>query len=388
MKNIKAIGVAFVLFLVTVAGLKIVARNTMPENSVDYGTWDSSSKYASTRGIDSMLNDSQSMLVLGSSELTHCHGSGFHGDSIYQNTDMKPIFIGAGGYQSLYHTILMGAVGDNIKNKKVVISVSPQWFKPTGVRKDAFGNSYSESHFIAFLKNKNVSKETKEYVISRIETLTADNPVMWDRVQNDVKWYMDGDSNGIDQIRKGIHSYLVNDKSEMKLFLTSFVKGKLRDDSHGKKKKDIDWNGLYKEAGKQGKHLVGNNKYGMYKRIYKRRLKSKVEGHRIKNLDYRLDSIEFKDLQCFLDVCKQEGIEVMMVMQPLNGRWSDFAGYPKEKREKLYEKVRKLAQKNNVQLTDLSGIEYGKYMFEDDSHLGLKGLVNFNEQIYKFYKQN
>ena len=30
MKNIKAIGVAFVLFLVTVAGLKIVARNTMP----------------------------------------------------------------------------------------------------------------------------------------------------------------------------------------------------------------------------------------------------------------------------------------------------------------------------------------------------------------------
>lgn len=199
---------------------------------------------------------------------------------------------------------------------------------------------------------------------------------------------MDGDSNGIDQIRKGIHSYLVNDKSEMKLFLTSFVKGKLRDDSHGKKKKDIDWNGLYKEAEKQGKHLVGNNKYGMYKRIYKRRLKSKVEGHRIKNLDYRLDSIEFKDLQCFLDVCKQEGIEVMMVMQPLNGRWSDFAGYPKEKREKLYEKVRKLAQKNNVQLTDLSGIEYGKYMFEDDSHLGLKGLVNFNEQIYKFYKQN
>ena len=98
--------------------------------------------------------------------------------------------------------------------------------------------------------------------------------------------------------------------------------------------------------------------------------------------------IKKPDLQCFLDVCKQEGIEVMMVMQPLNGRWSDFAGYRKEKREKLYEKVRKLAQKNNVQLTDLSGIEYGKYMFEDDSHLGLKGLVNFNEQIYKFYKQN
>ena len=31
---------------------------------------------------------------------------------------------------------------------------------------------------------------------------------------------------------------------------------------------------IYKEAGKQGKHLVGNNKYGMYKRIYKRRLKN------------------------------------------------------------------------------------------------------------------
>ena len=49
---------------------------------------------------------------------------------------------------------------------------------------------------------------------------------------------------------------------------------------------------------------------------------------------------------------------------------------------------RNFAKNNNVKLADLTSMEYDDYMFEDDSHLALKGLVYFNEQIYNFYKQD
>lgn len=48
----------------------------------------------------------------------------------------------------------------------------------------------------------------------------------------------------------------------------------------------------------------------------------------------------------------------------------------------------KIAKDKGAELADLSKMEYENYVFEDDSHLALKGLVNFNEQIYNFYKQN
>ena len=77
-----------------------------------------------------------------------------------------------------------------------------------------------------------------------------------------------------------------------------------------------------------------------------------------------------------------------MIMLPLNGRWSDYANYPTERREKIYGRVKAIAERNSIQLADLTHLEYKDYIFEDDSHLALKGLVSFNEQIYNFYKQS
>lgn len=87
-------------------------------------------------------------------------------------------------------------------------------------------------------------------------------------------------------------------------------------------------------------------------------------------------------------MCKEENIKAMIVMLPFNGRWSDYAEYPQKNRNKIYNAVRKIAKDKGAELADLSEMEYENYVFEDDSHLALKGLVNFNEQIYNFYKQN
>lgn len=52
--------------------------------------------------------------------------------------------------------------------------------------------------------------------------------------------------------------------------------------------------------------------------------------------------MEFDDLKCFIDICRQENIDVMMVMQPLNAKWADYTNFPKAKRDELYGAVRNL----------------------------------------------
>lgn len=388
MKSIKAMGIAFVMFLVTVTVVKIASAYGLPGYNIGYGTWISSTKFGCASGMKKLVSNDNVFTIFGSSELKHCQNSGFHADSIFKDTDIKPVLIGKGGCQSLNHAITLGAIGQELKNKKVVISVSPQWFKPNGVSKNAFGSFYSETNMIAFLQNKNISEKTKQYVIERVKSLTDENPTMWNCVQDDVKWYKDSKGNMMDEARKSIHSAIANYKAETKLYFASVVKGYFKETNYNGKDEISDWDMLYKKAEKSGSKESGHNPYGMYDKIYKSRYQKKVKKHMFKDLVYSTQSQEFDDLQCFLDICKEENIEVMMIMQPLNGKWADDLNFPTEKRQELYDKVKAIAGKNNVQLADLSGMEYDDYTFEDDSHLALKGLVCFNEQIYNFYKQN
>jgi D-alanine transfer protein len=98
------------------------------------------------------------------------------------------------------------------------------------------------------------------------------------------------------------------------------------------------------------------------------------------------DSQELKDMECFIEICRQNNIEPMLVIVPFNGYWYDFMGVDKEQREELYESVRSLAEKYDVTYADLSDNEYELYYFEDNSHPALKGLVDINEKIYEFCK--
>ena len=391
MKNIKAILIAFLMFAVTVTAVKFVATKEMPKYSVKYGTWIDPSKFSSNKGLKNLLKDKNSIAVFGSSELKHCQNSGFHGNTIFQNTDMKPVFIGKGGYQSLYHAIAVGSIGETLKGRKIVISVSPQWFKNTGVKEDAFGATYSESNFIEFLKNKDISDSTKDYVISRAIDLTKNNPAMCNRIKDDVRWYRDNSKNPWDIFRKSIHTRLVEDKADIKLFLNAWKAGMLGKSSDekadGTTNKKLKWKKYYKKAEKKGIKKTSKNQMGMLDNVYNKKYKKLVDQNIRWKPTYTENSVEGKDLACLLQICKEENLQVMVVLQPFNGLYNDYIRWPKKRRNAIYNKIRKIAKEYDVQLADMTDGEYEKYYFEDESHLALKGLVTFNEKIYDFYKQ-
>ncbi|MDD4370856.1 MAG: D-alanyl-lipoteichoic acid biosynthesis protein DltD [Anaerostipes sp.] len=393
MRNIKAFLIALVLSIISAVGILNYVSDTLPKYSIDYGTWMDESKYACVKGITEVLSEDQTIPIFGSSELRHGMNSKYHAKAVFRNTDMRPFLIGQAGYQSLTHTMTMGAVGNSIKEKKAVLIVSPQWFKIGGVKKTAFGASFSEDAFIEFLKNDNISADNKNEMIQRVRQLTKSNKEMNRKINHDVAWYYKGQEGLVTTPRKEVHNFLVVGKSRSKLILRKKVLLE-KDNKEAKETKETigtveepDWNKLKEKAEKRGKIVSRNNGFGMYDSIYEKSYHQYVEGKKkLKKVNYDYNSVEFKDLELFIKICKDLNVEPMVVILPYNGRWYDYMGLKKEERKAYYKKVNTLLDKYKVKRSDLSNKEYASYYFRDNSHLLLKGLVDLNEHIYNFYE--
>lgn len=387
MKNIRAFVLAFALFLLSAGGIHFLAGNGLPEYHIRYGTWTNEAKYASTDGLKKLLDSTQSLPVFGSSELRHGQDSAYQGNHIFAGSDMEPVYIGQAGYQSLTHAITAGALGEQLEGRKAVLIVSPQWFKADGVKQEAFLSAFSEDIFIEFLKDQTVSESTKQYVTDRVKELAEGNEEMSSRIERDVKLYGQETKNVSQKILAGGHEFLVKERTDAGLFLKSLfcgMQGKDRQDSG----KEIDFARLYQEAEKEGEQIASHNGYGMFDNVYERNYRKLIEKEQGKKPGYTVDSGEFGDLACFLEICREHKIEPLVVMLPFNGYWYDFLKLTEEERRAIYDKTEAIVRQYGASYADLSECEYEPYYFEDNSHPALKGLVKLNEQIYQFFKKN
>ena len=71
---------------------------------------------------------------------------------------------------------------------------------------------------------------------------------------------------------------------------------------------------------------------------------------------------------------------------PANGKWSDYTGIDSETRQVAYNKIKEIAQKNNIEVMDYSSKEYEEYYMFDAMHLGWRGWIDFERDLYKLKK--
>ncbi len=93
---------------------------------------------------------------------------------------------------------------------------------------------------------------------------------------------------------------------------------------------------------------------------------------------------EYGDLRLFLDVCREQNMEVMLIMLPVNGWWYDYTGFPKEKQASLSNRGGKVAQEYGVKTQFLRPVLHRRFL-EDVVHPAGKGWVRINEEAYKFF---
>jgi len=378
---------ALVLFLCTVFSLHIYGKQALALDNNAFGMWSNQVKFGSTDGIKANLNDN-SLVIFGSSEFQHGSKTIYHPKSMFKGFSFNPMLIGAGYYQSLSHAITLASIGDSIPNKKVVLFVSPTWFRKGGVKNKAFASRFEESNYLGMLKNSNISEKTKNYIRNRVNSLLSVDPPTIKRVNLYNRVILDGTDSIMDDVNYNIYDKFLTERSHQAVMIQAKIANLKYNQNVGLKDRELDWKKYIAKANAGGKKYNKNPFYMKPKSyaIMEAKLKSSEGSPNQSGFGYS-ESPEYDDLRCFMDICRELNLKLQIVMLPVNGYWYDYRGFPATERAKYYDNIKAITVEYGAELTDLSDKEYSKYFFEDAVHLGGKGWVVVNESIYKFYNE-
>lgn len=389
MKKILAFITALAMAGVTILGIHLWASGRDQFHSPDFGYWTAEQKFQSPEVIRDNLNDN-SLVVLASSELQHGKDTPYHPQNMFSGNKFQPMLIGSGHYQSLSHAITLAAIEPAMKNRKVVLLLSPQWFKPKGIGSKAFASRFSESSFIDMLQNDRLSDETKQQITDRtISLLGADKP-MQKRVLSYKELLIEHKKNPVNAAKFKAYKAFLDDKQKQSILMLATVEGIKRDKEEGLTAKEPKWSSCYAEAEKDARKKTSNNQFQISNKYYNWKVKPQLEKRKgSSSASSYLESPEYDDLKSFLDVCRDLDIEPMVVLLPVNGKWYDYTEFPKDKLEQFYQKAGEtVRQYEAAQVLDLSQDSGKDYYMEDTIHIGWKGWVTVDEAIYKFGCQN
>lgn len=76
--------------------------------------------------------------------------------------------MGAPGTQSLTQFMMMQSLGKDLKDRKVVFIISPQWFVKHGIKRDYFDAYYSPEQTLNWLLNLKKVQASDKYLAQRL----------------------------------------------------------------------------------------------------------------------------------------------------------------------------------------------------------------------------
>lgn len=360
MIKIKAFLIASVLFVFTVVGIHIYASSNLPHGDKTVGLWISNEKNASYDMVAENISG-DTMLYLGSSEFDHGTENPAHPSNLFNREDMDVMCIGGAYNQCLTHAIAVGALGPELESKKVVLLVSPTWFLAGRDSAKRYGMRFIKNYYTPMMNNPLLSDDTKKE-LGGLTRLTGN--------RSSIKRKLDGEKY---LVRSGL-AWGCDGRA-----VAESLRGEV---STG----EPDFAALRRQTEKSSKKEL-RKKYNMrkdarpMKRGVLKRAKNKHAGKKMTG------SKEYDYLQLFIDVCREQNIELMLVLQPVNGKWYDYTGLERSERQQCYRKIGQIAEANNVRFYDLSGEEYTEGFFLDAVHPSEKGWLMINEEVYKFYKR-
>ena len=246
-------------------------------------------------------------------------------------------------------------------------------------------NKASQEHIFQTLSNEKISKETKEKLIDRIIEITKGNKLQNDLYKKYKSYFIEGKGTFIDkkllELDNTIYSF--------KLKQTFYQKHAKSDyPSLGDKTPDYDWEKMTNQFVEEVKKKTDNNDYAVDNNYYNTYLKDRYTSLKNSNKDLSyLESPEYSDMGLFLTVAKELGIEVEVIIFPVNGKWNDYTGVSREMRKQTYKKIEDVAKKHGATVLNYGNREYDDYFLFDVMHVGVKGWMEVEKELYKFANQ-
>lgn len=327
------------------------------------------------------------LIILGSSELDSWVPQ--NSKNMFPNSELNcnVDLVGKAVVQDLADAIKIGALQESIKNKKVVLIVSLQWFLDKDIDLNGFKAHFSEIQFYKFMNNKSISRKNKTYVCERVsELLEGDSAFERPYLYASLYKKNNALSGTLLSCFKPYYftreKFLdLKDKYQAYESVNKFKNEPQRDVI------EIDWEEEEQKAQKMGEEYCTNNPFYVQDEYYDEYLKNRINESK-NSYDPNLDlcaSKEFDDYKLMLEVFKESEVNPYIIFASTNGFYYDYVGLKREKRIAFYDKLQSMADEYNFDYLDLRDKEYEPYFYKDVMHLGWKGWLYVNKQITKHY---
>ena len=297
------------------------------------------------------------------------------------------VTIGRQGSQDLTQLTILGSNSDDEK-RRVALIVSIQWFyNKDGVAPSNFQGNFAPVQFYNFLDNKNISnKNKKKYSVRVNHVLNGTTQFAPEKLY--AKIYS-SDSKLIKAAGSIFKPYFYLRKNIVQLKDKGLLYKKLKNlpEKDEEQVKEINWKEEYKKAEEQGKSKITNNNFMVYDQYYNSKKKDmESTKNSLKNTNL-MASKEFDDYELYLDTCKDLNIEPYIILMPTNGKWYDYLGLDKSKRDEFYNRAEELAKDRGFKVLNFKDEEYTPYFMCDAAHFGWKGWLKVDEELYEYFKE-
>lgn len=385
MIKLKAFLLSLVLVIATLALLnvtyvkKIDDYYKVKDNSIRYST--SYEKYKSRDILTSNITPN-TLVLMGSSELVATINEDYHPNKVFNYNDFNIMQIGTSYSQNIIQATTLGSIEGSMSKRKVAIVESIQWFEKGGTQQDAFLNKASQNHIFHMLENEKISKETKEKLINRIIEITKGNKQQNDIYKKYKSYFIDGKGTIVDKQLMELDDAIYSFKLKRKFYENH---AKADYPLLGDKTPDYNWEQMTDQFVAEVKKKTDNNDYAVDNKYYNTYLRDRYVSLKdaYKDLNY-LESPEYSDMELFLTVAKELGIEVEVIILPVNGKWNDYTGVSREMREETYKKIANVAKSHGATVLNYGNREYEDYFLFDVMHVGVKGWMEVEKELYKF----
>lgn len=385
MKKITAFFTALALVFAVALCVHLFTSAAAKEPQDGIYAWTDETKYTSMHALAASV-DEDTLLIMGSSELQHQKSTPYNPGNLFQGTGIRPLLIGAGYYQSLFHATALTALEEEMENRKAVLILAPQWFRKSGVRPEAYASRFSEENYIDMLCNGKLSPETREYIIKRTHKLLKNvDPTMDQRIRSYEEQYLD---ENLQPVSSPMHSRekFVRLKNRTNIYLRYKAYELFHSSAPGQE--EPDFTSLRAQAALDGEEACGGNEFYVKQSYYDNYIVHVMEEEKDSGIKTGYSvSPEYDDLECFLMTCRDLSITPLLIITPVNGYWYDYIGFPADAREDYYRQIREMADQYHARVCDFSDREYEPYFMEDTIHIGWKGWVDACEAIYGYAKE-
>jgi len=331
------------------------------------------------------------LMFYGSSELTT--GGPFNGGEFFKSYPTGFALFGVAGPSSDAIAILQetATLGSGLKGKKIVISLSPQFFlwdkTPDGVYEANFSSQNAYELIFSTDLDLYLKQAAAKRMLDYPQTLRRD-PLLKFAVENLAEGNLSSRALYLAAFPLGrLHLWALRLQEQWEVL--SDIQGNGTSPKVARQPSTLDWAKLEVQSMLPYEQDTGDDPFGFPDPLWE---ENKQEWTLQKNdlFDQRFvrllrRSKEWGDLGLLLTALRELGAQPLIVISPFDGFFYDYRGVSAAARAQYYQRIDLVGQAYGAPVVTFEDHEYDKFFFLDVGHPSMKGWVYYDRALDAFY---